>query len=664
MTRKAIGALGLVVVVQCLLVFCVVDALQVQVPHNMPFGITASSPVVNAALKAEVGGNPVSYDLKRYSDQSDLMAAVNRGEIYGGYIVGEKSDTLVAVPAKSFFATTEIVPTFEAAAKKAGRPLKLQEAKPLPANDPVGAVVGLLMLPTVVAGLLAGLLLLKATARLTTPRRIGILAAYSVVGALLTGLIAGPVLGAFPGSDFWALLPCFALVTIAVALSTAALVSIGPIGAVLAFVLFVILGMSSSGGSGPALLPSFWQDLGSVLPPRFATEIYRNVIYFDGNNILTPILGLLGWAAAGAGAFAYLAHRAQDPNAKVATEPPAGLGARSEKVLRLVLVAVALVAIEQCLFTFNYTSSGHAPVASNMPVGVSGPSSLIDAVQKDLSLKVKTFPDEASARQAIDRAETFGALIPGKPDSTLLVVPSASALAPLDLALKFEEAAKAEGQPLKVEAYAPLALPKGDPFGIVPSLILIPLLIGGYLAASMLRTATGTSTAPYRGLFLIGFAAIAGLLINLIVGPLLSAYPTEKFWVLWPILSLVILVVAAFGSVMGRLLGAAGTLVTVIVLILFGNPSSGGANGVPYLPDFWMTIGPFLPPRNALTLIHDTIYFDGNGTSQALLVLLAYLVVFGIILAVLDWRGAKTPDLGVSAETENEAAAVAAPVGF
>ena len=113
---------------------------------------------------------------------------------------------------------------------------------------------------------------------------------------------------------------------------------------------------------------------------------------------------------------------------------------------------------------------------------------------------------------------------------------------------------------------------------------------------------------------------------------------------------------------MGRLLGAAGSLATMFVIILLGNPSSGGSNGSHYLPDFWSTIGPYLPPRNAFILLRNSIYFDGNGTSQALTVLLAYLVVFGVLLGVLEWRRTPTPDLGVTAETENEAAALATPV--
>ena len=95
---------------------------------------------------------------------------------------------------------------------------------------------------------------------------------------------------------------------------------------------------------------------------------------------------------------------------------------------------------------------------------------------------------------------------------------------------------------------------------------------------------------------------------------------------------------------------------TVIVIIQLGNPSSGGANGVPYLPTFWRDIGPYLPPRNAYILLHHTIYFNGHGTTQALIVLLIYLGVGAVILGVLDWRRSE-------AQVDTEAAAMAVPIG-
>ena len=40
-------------------------------------------------------------------------------------------------------------------------------------------------------------------------------------------------------------------------------------------------------------------------------------------------------------------------------------------------------------------------------------------------------------------------------------------------------------------------------------------------------------------------------------------------------------------------LGAAGTLVVVIVFVIFGAPASGGTMPAVYLPDLWRIFGPY-----------------------------------------------------------------------
>ena len=100
--------------------------------------------------------------------------------------------------------------------------------------------------------------------------------------------------------------------------------------------------------------------------------------------------------------------------------------------------------------------------------------------------------------------------------------------------------------------------------------------IGGYISSTVLMGATATAAAPWRVATLCGFAVVGGLLVSLVVGPLLTGYPAGKFWLAWPIAALTIAAVALLASVLQKLLGAAGTLLTIFLVILLGNPSSGG----------------------------------------------------------------------------------------
>ncbi|WP_327281114.1 hypothetical protein [Streptomyces sp. NBC_01205] len=611
----------------------------------------------------------VSLDTRSYADESAVVEAIGQSKLYGAYLPGQASDTLIVVPAKSFFGRVELEAAFEDAAKKLDRPLTVKTVKPLPKNDRLGGVSGLLLIPLLIGGYLAAVLLLKTTRTAAAPWHVAMLVGYSAVGALLTDLIAGPGIGAYSNSHFWPLLPCFILIAASVSLAAAAFQRLlGPVGTLAVATLFIIVGGSAAGGVGITLLPDYWQHLGAVFPPQHAITLVRNVIYFNGNNIATPLIVLGLYALAGGIVIGYLG-RWQPVKRVGATAPsdtpdaadvPAAPTAGPKTAVR-VLVALAIAGVMQCLFTVNYMSSAHEPVATDMPFGTVSPSPLLAATRSNLSLKVTQYPDEQAAKEAIDRAEIYGALIPGQTSNTLLVVPTLSDVAPLDLAVNFEIAAKKLGHPLSVKQYAPHPLAKKDPFGLVVSLMLIPLLVGGYMASTMLRTVTGSATGRRRLTALLGFSVLAGLLVNLVVGPWLQGYPLEKFWIVWPILSLVIAGVATVAAALQKLLGAAGTLVTVIVVMLFGNPSSGGANGVPYLPAFWRDIGPFLPPRNAYLLLRNTIYFDGHGTTQALVVLLLYLAVPAIALALLDRF--RTPEIPVTRETEAEATALTVPVG-
>ena len=670
-TRKVVVALAAVLAAQALFALCLVSALQLLAPRNMPFGVVGSSKVVAAVT------SKVSLDTIGYADKSAALGAIGRGQLYGAYVTGSTSDTLIVVPAKSFFARIELEGAFVAAAHKLSQPVTVQAAKPLPPSDPVGAVVGLLLLPLLIGGYLAAVLVFKAAGGTAAALwRVVILTGYAIVGAVLTDLIAGPLIGAYSSSHFWPLLPCFALVTAAVVLAAAAIQGLaGTLGTLLVAVLFIIVGGSGAGGSGTFMLPVYWRNIGRVFPPQNAVDLIRNVLYFGGNNITTPLLVLLAYGLAGVAVISYLnwnrparqARAAARARAEGAEAAPAGNpGANPpgpQRGMLPIMVALAVCAVMECLFAVNYMSAGHAPKAASMPFGVTGSSPILTTAEKTFSLQVTHYPDEAAVKDAIGEAKIWGALIPasaaGAP-STLIVVPSISDLSPLDIAAQFEHAAKITGQPpLRVQQYAPVPLAKKDPFGLVQSLMLIPLLVGGYMSSTLLLAATGKAAGRWRAAQLAGFAIVAGLAVNLVVGVWLQGYASGKFWIVWPICSLIIAAVASVAAVLQKLIGAAGTLLTIIVIILFGNPSSGGANGVPYLPTFWRDIGPYLPPRNGYILLHQTIYFSGHGITQALVVLLVYLAAAAAMLIVLDHRRSEA-----QVDTEAaEAAAMAVPIG-
>ena len=74
--------------------------------------------------------------------------------------------------------------------------------------------------------------------------------------------------------------------------------------------------------------------------------------------------------------------------------------------------------------------------------------------------------------------------------------------------------------------------------------MLIPLLIGGYMSSTLLMAATGKAAARWRAVHLAGFAVAGGLAVDLVACFWLQGYASSKFWIVWPICSLIIAAVA------------------------------------------------------------------------------------------------------------------------
>jgi hypothetical protein len=662
--RRTLATLLFVLVLVCVVTAVWVDALQAQVPRKMPFGVTGRSAVVKAVEARGLKGYEISFDKTTYASESAAMKAIDQGKLYGAYITGATSDTLLLPEAKSFFAYTELLPLFTLTARVLHRPLTVQNVKPLPVGkDTVGAVGGVLLTAAVVGGVFAAILVFGLT-RLAVRRWRGFtLVGITLLGSLATDLIAGPGFGSYSGDRFWPLLLAIWLITLTTAMVGAALIAILPaaVAIVALLALYIYLGMVTAGTSGVALLPTYWQSIGAVLPPRSGAGLLENVLYFSSNNITAPVLVLVGYAIVAALVLAYAEWIR--PSKAAAPSGQAAPGAGRPPVGKALIAATVAAVVIQSAFATSFTSVGHNPVSSNMAFAATGSSSLTSAVEQTGTIKVTSYPTESAAKAAIGQGKAYGALFPHARANRLLTVPTISALAPWTLPAQFLPLARSQGKTVVPTTYEPTKLPRGDPFGLALAILLTPLLLFGYQVVAFMKMGTRVTAGRRFGLALLGFTIVATLAIDLISNTWLDGVPHDKFWIMWPIMALIMAVVAAFAAVMQRLLGPVGTLLTVVVIILLGKPSAGGSSGVPFLPGFWNAIGPYLPPRNALTLMRNTVYFGGNGITQPLIVLFVWLIVFSVILGVLDLKHRSAPETPeITPETEAMTAATAVPV--
>ena len=320
----------------------------------------------------------------------------------------------------------------------------------------------------------------------------------------------------------------------------------------------------------------------------------------------------------------------------------------------LLILALGVVLFVQALFVLSYIGALHHPKPHDVAFGVVGASPLPIAVGKQFSLKTTRYPSEDAVLTAIDQRKIDGAFVAGSAGAKLIVVPAASPAGASALTTAFEAAAAALRQ--KIEIVQAHPLPPRDAGGAVSFLCVMALIVGGYLSSTIAMAFGGRATRRRRLASLAIAAVIGALLTDTLAGPALGAVPTSKFMVLWALFTLVMMSVAFATAALQTVLGAAGTLVVVVIFVIFGAPASGGTVPNPYLPGIWRTFGPYLPAGAGTTSVRNTIYFDGNDVAMSLIVLAAYLVAGAVAVILIRQR---RPPSGAEAEVEASAAAAA-----
>jgi hypothetical protein len=305
---------------------------------------------------------------------------------------------------------------------------------------------------------------------------------------------------------------------------------------------------------------------------------------------------------------------------------------------RLVIVLLGVLAVV-FIFVSSNVAANHQPRPHNLPVGVVGSPRLVSATARQLdrrapgAFQILGYSSPAAARTAILHRSVYGAFDPGPPPS-LLVADAASLPVATLLQDTFTAAARAHGAPLIVHDLVPL--PPTDPSGATSFSATLSLIIAGVLGSSMLYLVTQRRSLAVHLLAVIALSIGAGLLAAVATNVVVGAF-TGHFLAIWGVAALFVLALGLPIAFFQRLLGLPGTGVGLLVFIVIGDPSSGGATAPQLLPDPWRAISQALPPGAATTAMRDVVYFNGYGATRALVVLGIYAVL-GAILAIIADR--------------------------
>jgi len=306
---------------------------------------------------------------------------------------------------------------------------------------------------------------------------------------------------------------------------------------------------------------------------------------------------------------------------------PERVSLRALIALSAMFVAVTFVFVAINVFT------QHAPTAHGLRVAYVGSPIAQVFIQSGLdkaapgAFELRRYPDAASARAAVLKRAVYGAFIERKKESLLL---SASAAGP-GTQQSIEHAFTA------MMTYAPPSmrvkllpedlkpLPANDSRGLSSSAFQFGLLVSGFVFAILLFI-FGRGAALSHRLLAIGLYALASAFVAaLTVGPMIGAL-AGHFWAILAIGALFSAAVALATYGLEVVFGLPGTGIAAFVLILIGNSTAGGASGQEFLPNVFRQIGQALPSGAFVRFVRNSVYFGGNHTGGALLVMAAWAV--------------------------------------
>ncbi|MFF0475812.1 DUF3533 domain-containing protein [Streptomyces sp. NPDC004284] len=312
---------------------------------------------------------------------------------------------------------------------------------------------------------------------------------------------------------------------------------------------------------------------------------------------------------------------------------------------RAALLVVGVFAL-QLLFIASYVGALHHPTPKDVPFGVVAPqqvsAQLVGQLEKLPGSPVdpRTVADAAAARDQIVNREIDGALIvdvTGRTD-TLLVASGGGAALSTALEKIFTTVEGAQGRAVRTVDVAPAS--PGDFNALSSFYLVVGWCVGGYICAAILAISAGSRPAnPERAIIRLGALALYSILGGLggaiIVGPILGALP-GSIAALWGLGALVVFSVGAATLALQSVFGIVGIGLAILLIVIMGNPSAGGAYPAPMLPPFWRAIGPYLPPGAGTWAARSIAYFKGNDMTASMLVLSAWAVVGAAVTLVMS----------------------------
>jgi hypothetical protein len=265
-------------------------------PRHIPVGLIgdpARRSQLPDVLKRATGG---AVRFRPIRSLAAAEAAINEQRIYATLVLEPGKPRLLISSASG----VSVARVFEQAALRVAQrvspPLAIIDLHPLPRADPQGLVGFYVTLAATILGFISTFQLAAHAPQLSLRAWLVIIGVLAVLGGLALALVTDPLIGALRGAftQLWAFLTTE--IAAAALFSSAMRCLVRAWAIVPTWLLFVVLGNTSSGGAvAPPLLPRFFAFIGRFLPPGATVDVLRRSVYFPRAQHIEPLLVQAGW---------------------------------------------------------------------------------------------------------------------------------------------------------------------------------------------------------------------------------------------------------------------------------------------------------------------------------------------------------------------------------
>ncbi|WP_432012479.1 ABC transporter permease [Streptomyces cucumeris] len=305
-------------------------------------------------------------------------------------------------------------------------------------------------------------------------------------------------------------------------------------------------------------------------------------------------------------------------------------------------VIVLIISAGAGLFAGSYTYAFANPTPRQIPTAVI-PSDRGDVSRMEFiggmeralnaSLRLHEYPSFGAARWAVEEQKVFAVLRVHDHVVELDVSAAAGASVAEVLTSAADKVGRAVDVPVRVRDLKPLQ--EGDPRGLAIFYVTLAAVIIGFLGAIQLSVnAAGLGPAERVG-FMIAYSLLGGFAIAAVVDWGLGTLDLP-FLESWSILALTMFTSGLVFSMFNVLFGRWALIPTWGLMVLLGNPSSGGAVSWPLLPSLLGRIGRWLPPGASVNAQHTAVYFGEHQHAFPFLVLAGWCVLSAAVF--WGWR--------------------------